>query len=98
MSIRTASPTTIISMANNLDTVKSHLRSRIIDQYLPGEDPENLADDLELQGSGILTSVNTLELVDHIEETYAISLNAHEIATRLNSIQNIAALVVEKAE
>ncbi len=81
-------------MPEQLDQVKSYLRNTIISRYLPGEDPENLTDDLELQESGVLTSVNTLELVDHLEEKYGLSFSAHEVATRLNSIQSIATLVV----
>ncbi len=84
-------------MKPDLDTVKTDLRSHIVKAFLAGDDSVGLSDELELQQSGVLNSVNTLELVGHLEETYDISVTAHEIATEMNSIQNIAALVVEKA-
>ena len=84
-------------MLRSLETVQSELRRYITSRYLPGEDPERLDDDLELQASGVLNSINTLELVQHLETTYGISMTAHEIATRLSTIRSIAALVVERS-
>jgi len=84
-------------MPRSPETVKTELRQHIVQRYLPGEDPGHLTDDLELQASGVLNSVNTLELVQHLETTYRISMTAHEIATRLSSLRSIADLIVEKA-
>jgi acyl carrier protein len=84
-------------MPRSPEAVKRELRQHIVGRYLPGEDPEQLTEDLELQTSGVLNSVNTLELVQHLETTYGISMTAHEIATRLSTVRSIAELVVEKA-
>jgi acyl carrier protein len=83
-------------MSLDVEALIAELRRHVVSMYLPGEDPANLTDDLELQTSGVLNSVNTLELVQHLETTYGISLTAHEIATRLTTLRTIAALVSEK--
>jgi acyl carrier protein len=73
-------------MARASSEIESYLRDQIIRQYLPGEDPGNLSDELKLQECGVLTSVNTLDFVTQVEDEYGVTFNAHEIATRFNSI------------
>lgn len=75
------------------DTVKKF----ILDQFLPGEDPNELADDTPLMTTGILDSLATLKLVTFLEEKFDIAVEAHEAdAENLNTIQLITDLVARK--
>lgn len=75
------------------DTVKKF----ILDQFLPGEDPDELAGDTPLMTTGILDSLATLKLVTFLEEKFDIAVEAHEAdAENLNTIQLITDLVARK--
>jgi acyl carrier protein len=75
------------------DTVKTF----ILDQFLPGEDPNELADDTPLMTTGILDSLATLKLVTFLEEKFDIAVEAHEAdADNLNTLELITDLVSRK--
>lgn len=75
------------------DTVKTY----ILDQFLPGEDPNELTDDTPLMTTGILDSLATLKLVTYLEEKFDISVEAHEADTEnLNTLELITDLVARK--
>lgn len=84
-------------MSSDTQTIKDQLRDYILQQFLPGEDPSNLQDDTPLKGSGILDSVSTLKLVSHVEDTWSISVEPHEASSQFDTIEDIAALIEEKA-
>ncbi len=76
-----------------VDTV----RNFILTQFLPGEDPEELADDTPLVTTGILDSLATLKLVTFLEQEFDITVEAHEAdASNLNTVDLIVALVDSK--
>lgn len=78
-------------------SVESTVKDYILREFLPGEDPNELTDSTPLITSGILDSIRTLKLVSFLEETFSISLAAHETdAEHLNTIALIAALVQSK--
>jgi acyl carrier protein len=80
-------------MENIIRTVKQF----VLDNFLPGEDPAALTNDLPLMGSGILDSLATLELVSFLEAEYNIVLEAHELdPSRIGTLSAIAALVQAK--
>jgi len=80
-------------MAEIRDTV----RAFILEQFLPGENPDALRDDTPLVTGGILDSIATLKLVAYVEEKYDIELEAHEAdAEHLNTISDISNLVQSK--
>jgi acyl carrier protein len=80
-----------------MDTVKDTIRDYILREYLPGESAANLGDDTPLRTSGILDSMATLNLVTFVEETFGITLEAHETGIdQFDRIADIAALVVQK--
>ncbi len=83
-------------MPENVDAVKDSLRTYIVEQFLPGEDPENLADDLQLKESGVLDSMSTLSLVSHVEKTYNIEVEPHEASNEFGTVAEIADLIVRK--
>jgi acyl carrier protein len=77
--------------------VKGAVKEFILKEFLPGEDPANLTDDLPLITTGILDSIATLKLVLHLEERYGITLEAHEAdKEHLDTLDKIAALVASK--
>ena len=82
-----------VSAADIHDVVKVH----ILEEYLPGERPENLTDSTPLITGGILDSITTLKLVVFLEERYGIELQAHEVdAEHLDTMPQIVRLVQSK--
>ena len=80
-------------MPVDVQHVKDQLREFIVNSFLPGEDPANLADDVPLRSGGILDSLSTLKLVTHVEDTYGIRVGPHDASTQFDRIQDIAELV-----
>jgi len=69
----------------------------MLKEFLPGEDPEQLTDDLPLISGRILDSLATLKLVAYLEETFGFEFAAHEVgAGNLNTIDQIASFVESK--
>jgi acyl carrier protein len=81
-----------------MDDIKNSVKSFILKEFLPGENPEELTDSTPLITGGVLDSLATLKLVAFIEETYKIELQAHEVdVEHLNTISDIADLVHAKS-
>lgn len=77
--------------------IRNKVRQFILEEFLPGEDPDELKDDTELLSSGILDSIATLKLVTHLEESFQITIEAHEAdAENLDTVADITALVKSK--
>ncbi len=77
--------------------VRSEVKEFILREFLPGENPDDLTDDLPLISAGILDSIATLKLVMHLEERFGITLAAHEASKEhLDSIDRIVTLVRSK--
>jgi acyl carrier protein len=80
-----------------MDDVKQTIRNYILQEFLPGEDPKNLTDSVQLIRGGILDSLATLKLVAFLEQQFGIEIQAHEAnPDNLNSVADIAALVERK--
>jgi len=79
------------------EQVKAAVKDFILREFLPGEDPSNLTEDLPLITTGILDSIATLKLVLHLEEKYGITLEAHEAdKEHLDTLNKISSLVSSK--
>lgn len=79
------------------DEVRLAVKEFILREFLPGEDPTDLTDDLPLITTGILDSIATLKLVLHLEDRFGISLGAHEAnKEHLDTVNQITALVLGK--
>lgn len=77
--------------------IQEQVRKFIIDEFLPGEDPNELTPDTPLVSSGILDSIATLKLVTFLEETYDISVEPHEVdAENLDTLDLITNLITSK--
>jgi acyl carrier protein len=58
--------------------IKERLREYILAEFLHGESPANLKDDTPLLTSGVLNSIDTLNLVTFAETAFGIEVEAHE--------------------
>ncbi len=77
--------------------IKRIVRDYIAAQFLPGEDPESLTDDIKLVSDAILDSLASLKLVSFLEERFGISVAAHEVdVDHLDTLDSIAAMVGAK--
>lgn len=80
-----------------MDEIKKTVKKFILDEFLPGESPDELTESTPLITGGILDSISTLKLVSFLEEQYGIEIQAHEAdVENLNTIATIATLVKSK--
>ena len=81
----------------SMDSIRETVRTFVLDNFLPGEDPRNLTDETELKESGILDSLSTLKLVTFLEERFGVEFEANDLeAGNLSSLANIERLVESK--
>jgi acyl carrier protein len=79
------------------NAIMSATKSFILKEFLEGEDPDELTEDVELISSGILDSLATLKLVTFLENEYDVKIEAHEAdEDNLNTLSDIANLVESK--
>jgi acyl carrier protein len=81
----------------SMESIRETVRTFVLDNFLPGEDPRNLTDETELKESGILDSLSTLKLVTFLEERFGVEFEANDLeAGNLSSLANIERLVESK--
>jgi acyl carrier protein len=79
------------------DDIKQALKQFILQEFLPGEDPDELTDTTPLITGGVLDSIATLKLVLFLEERYGVSFAAHEVdQEHMDTIADITKLVSSK--
>ncbi len=79
------------------EAIEHTVKKYILDTFLPGENPDELTRGTPLISGGILDSIATLKLVMFLEETFGITLEAHEAdREHLDNLADIAALVQSK--
>jgi acyl carrier protein len=77
--------------------IRSAVKTYVLKEFLPGEDPDELKDDTALITTGILDSLATLKLVAFVEDRYGVTFQAHEVdREHLNTISDISSLVLSK--
>lgn len=77
--------------------VKSAVKSYVLREFLPGEDPDELTDTTPLITGGILDSISTIKLVAFLEGEFGVTFQAHEMhADYLDTISDIASVVDTK--
>jgi acyl carrier protein len=75
------------------------VREYILNEFLPGEDPDELTDETPLITGGILDSISTLKLVSFLEDQFDIVVEAHEAGVEnLDSVGRISRLIHEKLQ
>jgi acyl carrier protein len=79
------------------EEIKKTVKEYILNEFLPGEDPNELTDTTPLISGGILDSISTLKLVAFAEERYGFTFQAHEVDLQyLDTVNDIANLIVSK--
>lgn len=79
------------------DTIRRDVRQHILEQYLDGASPDELADDTPLITGGILDSISTVMLVSFLEKQYGVEFQAHEMGVdHLDTVDQIVSTVKSK--
>ena len=82
-----------------MQEIRQAIHSYILDQFLAGEDPDELTDQTPLITGGILDSIKTLKLVVFLEDRFNVIVEAHEAGVEnLDSVGQIARLIAEKKQ
>jgi acyl carrier protein len=77
--------------------IKSAVKTFILNEYLPGEDPAALTDEIPLMTTGVLDSIAVLKVVTFLENQFGITIEPHEaVVENLNTLSDIARLVMSK--
>lgn len=75
------------------------VRKFVLEQFLPGEDAENLGPETELVSTGVLDSICVLKLVTFIEDEFGVGVEPHEAdVDHLDTLNRIVALVAGKLD
>ena len=79
------------------EDIKATIKTFILNDFLPGEDPAALTDTTPLATTGILDSIAVLKVVTFLESQFGITLEAHEVSPEhVNTITDITRLVNAK--
>lgn len=82
---------------STMKDIEEAIKEYILNEFLPGESPEELTESTPLITGGILDSLATVKLVVFLEERFMIQIKAHEtMVDYLNTITDIAHLVRSK--
>ena len=82
-----------------MDDIRRSIHAYILNEFLPGEDPDELTDDTPLITGGVLDSISTLKLVSFLEDRFEILVEAHEAGVdNLDSIARRSRLIDEKLQ
>jgi acyl carrier protein len=77
--------------------VKAALRNFITETFLPSAGLESFVDDDSFMETGIIDSTGVLELLEYIEETFAIQVEDEEvIPSNLDSLTSLTAFIQRK--
>jgi acyl carrier protein len=77
--------------------INGTIKSFILKEFLPGEDPAALTDTTPLMSTGILDSLATLKLITFLEQEFGVKIEAHEAdEEHFETIDDIRELVESK--
>ncbi len=77
--------------------IGNKVKEFIMQEFLPGEDPDQLSESTPLISGGILDSLATLKLVSFLEENFNIKVEAHETdEDNFGTIADVEKLVQSK--
>jgi acyl carrier protein len=80
-------------------SVNSTVREYILSEYMQGTPADELSDDTNLIEEEILDSLGIFALVEFLEETYGIQIEAEEVVmTNFETVKTIEALVTRLTE
>ena len=79
-----------------IDT-ENEIRSYLLGEFLPNEDPSNLKSDTDLIAGGVLDSIALIKLTRWLEERLSIQIEAHETASEnMATVARMATMVARK--
>ena len=80
------------------ETIRAAIRQFVIDNFLIGEEKEQLNDSDSFMTNGYIDSTGILELVEHVEENYQITVEDEDmVPENLDSIDNLVRFVSGKS-
>ena len=78
-------------------SIKATVKTFILNEFLPGEDPAELTDTTALLTTGILDSIAVLKVMTFVEEQFGITIEPHEaVVDNLDTLSDITRLVMLK--
>jgi len=81
----------------NEEDVKATLKTYILTEFLPGEDPAALTDTTALVTTGILGSIGVLKVVSFLEDQFGVTIEANEtVVENFNTLSDMARLIMTK--
>lgn len=79
------------------DALTQRIKNYIMEEFLPGESPDELTETTPLISGGILDSIATLKLVMFMEEEFGVSFQPHEVdKENLDELASIVRLLQSK--
>ena len=80
-----------------MQDIGNKVKEFIMNEFLPGEDPDQLTESTPLISGGILDSLATLKVVSFLEENFGIKVEPHETdEDNFGTISDIEKLVQSK--
>jgi acyl carrier protein len=80
-----------------MEGVNEVVKEYILNEFLPGENPNELTDSTPLITGNIIDSLAMLKLVAFLEERFGITIQPHEASVEyMNTTQAISELVQSK--
>jgi acyl carrier protein len=73
-----------------MDGIKEVVKEYILNEFLPGENPNELTDTTPLITGNIIDSLAMLKLVAFLEERFGITIQPHE--TSVDYMDNLSAI------
>ncbi len=78
-------------------TILKEVREYVIENFLLGEEADELSDSESFLESGLIDSTGILELIAFLEETYDVEIEDEEmIPENLDSVQRVARFIASK--
>ena len=78
-------------------SIEATVKTFILNEFLPGEDPAELTDTTALLTTGILDSIAVLKVVTFLEKQFGIAIEPHEaVVENLNTLSDMTRLVLLK--
>ncbi|MGH8195599.1 MAG: acyl carrier protein [Woeseiaceae bacterium] len=86
-------------MADDYNTIKKTLKDFILQDFLPGEEPDTLEDSTPLITGGVLDSIATIKFATFVDTAYGVNLEAHELsADYIDTVSDMATLIHAKLQ
>ena len=77
--------------------LRAILRTFIVEEFLQGEDPDQLTPETELISSGVLDSLALIRLTAFLEQQFRMKIAACDVS-RLDTLASMERLVLERRQ